>query len=347
MKKKIANIIFNLPLLILSITFLAVEQYLLAILLLVFACITFYYISSSNELNINKRILNTVVIYLIILLVVTIGNFIINLIKDKQEQKEFEEDINKCYKLLNEDYNYEEFEQLIEKHNYDFEVQAYDILEKIIDERLEQTKAGTNNNEFINMLNGVSIDDYDIEQKFEELKEFNIIVEIDECVSDNDYITAYKKITLLLSDTRNEEVKKIVKSKQDNIKDLLIEQIINTAQDYINKKDYDSAEVLLSDYLRLNNEKIRALYDDISTKTSEAVQREKERFDYEVYCYFNLIVWNEKIQSDDEAFSKCASKFGITKEEAKECYETVNSKGGWWYQDEYPDIFEKYASQYN
>ena len=238
MKKKIANIIFNLPLLILSITFLAVEQYLLAILLLVFACITFYYISSSNELNINKRILNTVVIYLIILLVVTIGNFIINLIKDKQEQKEFEEDINKCYKLLNEDYNYEEFEQLIEKHNYDFEVQAYDILEKIIDERLEQTKAGTNNNEFINMLNGVSIDDYDIEQKFEELKEFNIIVEIDECVSDNDYITAYKKITLLLSDTRNEEVKKIVKSKQDNIKDLLIEQIINTAQDYINKKAY-------------------------------------------------------------------------------------------------------------
>ena len=34
-----------------------------------------------------------------------------------------------------------------------------------------------------------------------------------------------------------------------------------------------------------------------------------------------------------------------TIEEAKKCYETVEPKG-WWYQDKYPDIFEKYASQY-
>ena len=55
----------------------------------------------------------------------------------------------------------------------------------------------------------------------------------------------------------------------------------------------------------------------------------------------------QNLTSDDVAYSKCASKFGITKEQAKESYQTVNSKGGWWYQDEYPDIFEKYASQYN
>lgn len=347
MKKKIANIIFNLPLLIFSITFFVIELYVLAIIFLVVACITFYYIYSSNEANINKRIRNTIIIYLIIGVVAITGYFLFNYIEDIQEQKAFDEDISKCYKLLNEDYNYEEFEQLIHKHNYTFKSQAYDILESIIDERLEQTKTGTNNDEFINMLNGASIDDYIIEQKIEELREYNKLIEIDEYIKNKDYITADEKITLLIFDTKNEEVKEIATSKQNEIKDLLIEQVINKAQDYINTKDYNSAEELLSTYLILNDKKIRNLYNEVSSKTSESIQIEKERFDYEVYCYFNLIAWQEKETiTDDIAYSRCASKFGITKEQAKECYETVNSKGGWWYQDKYPDIFEKYASQY-
>ena len=139
-----------------------------------------------------------------------------------------------------------------------------------------------------------------------------------------------------------------------------MQQVIAKAQEQINNKDYSSAQSTLLNYKDLGNQTIIDLYNNATNEVNrleaekkaqeEAEERariEKERFDYEVYCYFNLIVWNEKIQSDDEAFSKCASKFGITKEEAKECYETVNSKGGWWYQDEYPDIFEKYASQYN
>lgn len=71
-----------------------------------------------------------------------------------------------------------------------------------------------------------------------------------------------------------------------------------------------------------------------------------EKLDYEVYCYFNLLAWKEKETiTDDIAYSKCASKFGITKEQAKESYKRVESSS-WKYQDKYPDIYNKYASQY-
>lgn len=104
----------------------------------------------------------------------------------------------------------------------------------------------------------------------------------------------------------------------------------------------------LSSYRSLKNDSITNMYNEVSKEVSKEKQAEieKERFDYEVYCYFNMIAWREKETiTDDIAYSKCAKKFGITKEQAKESYEKVRYVG-WKYQDKYPDIFEKYASQY-
>lgn len=67
--------------------------------------------------------------------------------------------------------------------------------------------------------------------------------------------------------------------------------------------------------------------------------------DFEIYCYFNMIVSKENIWSDDVAYSKCASQFGITKEEAKESYHRVEPIS-YSYQEKYPAIYEKYRKQY-
>lgn len=355
MKKKVINVIFGVPLLLLGSTFLFIQNYFIGIILLTIACITFCYITTSNDTNIKTRIRNVIIAYLLVFIIYAIVYFVVGLVDDYKNKKIFEEDISKCYVILSEEHNYKEFEGLIEKHKklYDnYEKEAYSILEKAIDDKIEQAKTGTIDDEFLQMLNNLKIDNYEIEKRMQTktktLKEYNVIVEINNYIENKDYIKANSELNNLLYDCENEEVKKIATSKQNEIKDLLIEEVISKAQEEISKKDYTSAKAILSNYKNLNDEKINNLYSIVTEEISKIEQAkiEKERFDYEVYCYFNLIAWKEKDTiTDDKAYSKCATKFGITKEQAKESYNNVKNIG-WKYQDKYPDIFEKYASQY-
>ncbi len=180
-------------------------------------------------------------------------------------------------------------------------------------------------------------------------------------IKDKKYIEAYELFETVAKDNKdvNKEIVDLAISKQNEIKDKAIEQVITKAKEQMNNKEYSEAQSTLSNYKDLGNQTILDMYNN-ATKEVDRIEKEKkaqeeaeekariekERFDYEVYCYFNLIAVTQNLTSDDVAYSKCASKFGITKEQAKESYQTVDSKGGWWYQDEYPDIFEKYASQY-
>lgn len=348
MKRKIINVIFNVPILLLGITFLTIQNYIIGIILLLIACVTFYYISTSTEMNINKRIKYIIIAYIIIFLLWSIIDYSMICISDNKEKKIFDEDIKLCHTLLDEEHNYKQFENLIEKHNIEFKQQAYSILEKLIDEKIEQAKSGTSDNKFVSMLNQASIKNYDIENKSKLLKGYNELAKASESIENENYIEADNILTVLIFDTDIQEIKDNAKAKQEDIKDSLSVQVIAKAQELINKKDYSSAMTFLSNYRSLKNDSITNMYNEVSKEVSKEKQAEieKERFDYEVYCYFNMIAWREKETiTDDIAYSKCAKKFGITKEQAKESYEKVRYVG-WKYQDKYPDIFEKYASQY-
>lgn len=348
MKKKIINIIFCVPILLIGITFLAIQEYIIGLALLLIACITFYYIGTSNSININSRIKNTIIAYIFIFILYSIIIFIISSIEEKKEKMNYENDINMCYNILNEEHNYTKFENLIDKNNYTFKNEAYSVLENLIDEKIEKAKLGTTDNEFVSMLKQASIKNYDIEKKVKLLNGYNELAKADENIKNEDYIGADNILTVLIFDTDIQEIKDNAKSKQEQIKEQLGNQVISKAQELVNKKDYKSAISLLSNYKNLKNDSINTMYSNVSNEISKEEQAkiETERFNYEVYCYFNLIAWNEKDTiTDDIAYSKCAKKFGITKEQAKEIYNNIKYVG-YSYQSKYPDIFEKYASQY-
>lgn len=354
MKKKIVNVVLNVPILLLGITFLAIQEYLIGFIMLVIVSISFYYITTSNGMNINSRIKNVIISYIVVFLIACLIGTIIDSINSYKSNKIYEKAIARCHTLLNEQYDYESFENLIEEYGVysKFAEEGYSILEKSIDEKIEQAKQGTNNKEFVQMLNGISIEKYsvktNIETKVKTLKLYHSLVEVDEYIKNQDYINAYSTLNNILYDCEDEEVKNIATLKQNDIKSLLVEQVIAIAQKEINRGFLESAKSTLADYKYLNDEKINTMYNQVTDEVYRIEQEKiaKERFEYEVYCYFGLIAWKEKETiTDDIAYTKCASKFGITKEDVAEIYDRVSQKG-WWYQDEYPDIFEKYASQY-
>lgn len=287
MKKKIVNIIFNVPLLLLGVTFLALQGYFIGIILLVIACITFYYITTSDDMNINKRIRNIIIAYVTIFIVYTIINFAIDSIYNYKEKKIFEEDISKCYSILNEEHNYNKFENLMEKHSYDFKKQAYIILEKIVDDKIEQAKAENIDTEFIDMLSQVNITDnyymsYEmsegLEKKIELLKGYNELVKVSNSINNKDYIEANNLLATLNSNTDNEDIKEKITAKQEEIKDVLYEQVIAKAQELINKKDYTSAQTLLENYKDLGNKTILDMYNNATNEVNriEAEKKAKE-----------------------------------------------------------------------
>lgn len=281
-------------------------------------------------------------------------------------------DLKKCYDVVKKENGWNEFQSIIDKHfilSSNFEEKAYQQLYKVMDEEIEKIKNGDygTEEESFNWYNEADKNKVDKEYK-DRIKEKQQLIELYRMINtiNRKYIKngQYREAFSELNDIRNayglcKEGQKIAKKEQDKIEDKAIEQVVQIAQDRISKGDYSSTKSILEDFKHLKNETITNLYKTCEQKVEEEKKAEeerkkqeeqarikKERFDYEVYCYFNLIAWNEKNTiTDDKAYSKCAKKFGITKAQAKESYDNVKNIG-YSYQSKYPDIFEKYASQY-
>ncbi len=284
----------------------------------------------------------------------------------------YNDDLKQCYISVKKESGWNEFQSLIDKHSIlksSFEEKAYQELYKVMDEEIERIKNGKFGKE------EKSINWFELAQKSNvkddyknTIKEKQQLIELYKMINtvNKKYIIneQYREAFSELNDIRNayglcKEGQKIAKKEQDKIQDKAIEQVVQVAQDRISKGDYSSTKSILEDFKHLKNETITNLYKTCEQKVEEEKKAEeerkkqeekerieKEKFDYEVYCYFNLIAWNEKNTiTDDKAYSKCAKKFGITKEQAKESYDNVKNIG-YSYQSKYPDIFEKYASQY-
>lgn len=321
--------------------------------------------------NLKKKICYTI-LGIIGIIVIGIGTYIgITNYKEEQKIKEkYNNDISTCYEFIKNESDFDGFKSILEEHKEDntFENEAYSNLYKAIDERIENIKNGINDNKLITMLYDIKENYYLTDERQEKIEEKYLIAnsythinESNKYIEEQKYQEAYDILITVINDNKdkNQDIVDLVSSKKNEIKDKAIEQVITKAKEQMNNKEYSEAQSTLSNYKDLGNQTILDMYNN-ATKEIDRIEKEKkaqeeaeekarikkERFDYEVYCYFNLIAVTQNLTSDDVAYSRCANKFGITKKQAKESYQTVNSKGGWWYQDEYPDIFEKYASQY-
>ena len=286
-------------------------------------------------------------------------------------------DLKKCYNAVKTESGWEEFQSLIDKHfilSSSFEEKAYQQLDKVMDEEIEKIKNEnyTSETQSINWLEKAQKSQVDekykknIKTKQQLIKVYKTINTVRKIIENGlQKVKEQGGLPETLPDyILNEydlckEGKNLAKKEQNKIKDKAINQAIEYAQEEINKENYSEAQKILERFTSLKNETITDLYQTCEQKIKEEKKAEeerrnqeekerieKEKFNYEVYCYFNLIAWNEKDTiTDDIAYSKCAKKFGITKEQAKEIYKSIE-KVGYSYQSKYPSIFEKYASQY-
>ena len=281
-------------------------------------------------------------------------------------------DLKKCYNAVKTESGWEEFQSLIDKHfilSSSFEKKAYQQLDKVMDEEIEKIKNEnyTSETQSINWLEKAQKSQVDekykknIKTKQQLIKVYKTINTVNQkYIANERYQEAYVELDYILNEyDLCKEGKNLAKKEQNKIKDKAINQAIEYAQEEINKENYSEAQKILERFTSLKNETITDLYQTCEQKIKEEKKAEeerrnqeekerieKEKFNYEVYCYFNLIAWNEKNTiTDDIAYSKCAKKFGITKEQAKEIYKSIE-KVGYSYQSKYPSIFEKYASQY-
>lgn len=309
--------------------------------------------------KINPKLLLAVSILIVVVIIVIL------------QIKNYNDDLQKCYVVVKKENGLKEFQSIIDKHpllKSSFEEKAYQQLYKVMDKEIEKIKNGNygTEEESYNWYNEADKNKVNDVYK-NEIKERQQLIELYRMINtiNRKYIAneQYREAYAELNDIRkayglcNRGVN-IAKKEQEKIKDKAVEQVIKVANERTSKGDYSSTKEILEDFIHLKDKTITDLYNTCEQKVEEEKKQDeerkkqeekerikKEKFDYEVYCYFNMIAWRDKSLNDDEAFSMCAKKFGITKKQAKESYSNVE-KIGYEYQDKYPDIFEKYASHY-
>ncbi len=315
-------------------------------------------VEEEKEIEIlsKRNLIITIIVIIIIIVIVQIV--------------EYNNDLKECYTAIKVNSDWKEFESIIEKHpilSESFEDSAYKELYKAMDEEIENIK---NNNydktkeifTWTGEIRGNSEHRKKIEEKKQIALVYHIINEIDEEYKQKEeYSNAYIELDRIKEKyVLNNTSKEIIKEQKEKIEENAVNQIIQIAQENINSGiSYSDTKEMLECFSEIENETIINLYNICNEKVKEEqrIQKEKqeewereriakEKLDFEIYCYFNLIAWKEKNTiTDDIAFSKCATKFGITKEQAKESYDKIE-RTSYSYQTKYPDIYEKYANQY-
>lgn len=320
----------------------------------------------KKETNKENKILIGIVAVVIVVILGYVG--ITNLIKENERIKQYNEDIDYCYTTIKDKSNWEGFKIVVDNHKEesDFEQKAYENLYRAIEERIENIKNGNDDEKLITMLGNAKTDSLtdNAEKKLEEgylkAKSYSNLNKVNKNIEEQKYKEAYDLLSTVITSNKdkNQDIVELATNKQNEIKEKAFEQVIIQAQEKMNSQDYSSVKTILEKYKDLGNQTILDMYNNATNEVNrieaekkaqkEAEERariEQEKKDFEIYCYFNMIAWKDKSLNDEQAFSRCASKFGITKEQAKESYNRVEPTS-YSYQDKYPDIYNKYASQY-
>ncbi len=313
--------------------------------------------------NLKKKIICTIIIIILVIPIVVFSSYFI---KEQQRIEKYNNDLSTCYNLIKDKSDWNKFQSILKEHTKEkeFSSEAYKQLYQAIDERIENLKNGNIDEDLITMLEDIKekeASNKEIVKKYLKANSYSNIIQCNKYIEEQKFKEAYDLLETIIKDNdgKNQDIVDIATNKQNEIKDKTFEQIVEQAQEKMNAQDYSSAKTLLEKYKDLGNQTILDMYNNATNEINriemeekakreaeEKARIEKEKLDFEIYCYFNMLAWKEIDTITDEiAYSKCAKKFGVTVERAKEAYRTVEPVS-YSYQSKYPDIYEKYASQY-
>lgn len=232
--------------------------------------------------NLKKKIIY-IMLGIIAVIIIGIGTYfgITSYIKEQQRIEKYNNDLSICYEVIKNDSDFTKFTSVIAEHTEetDFSSEAYKMLYKAIDERIENIKNGNDDEKLISMIKDIkskNSSNQTIANKYLKANGYSNINKANKYTQEQKYIEAYELLGTVITDNKdiNKEITDLATNKQNEIKEQTLQQVIAKAQEQINNKDYSSAQSTLSNYKDLGNQTIVDMYNNA---TNEVNRIEAER----------------------------------------------------------------------
>lgn len=232
--------------------------------------------------NLKKKIIY-IILRIIAVIIIGIGIYIgiTSYIKEQQRIEKYNNDLSICYEVIKNDSDFAKFTSVIAEHTEetDFSSEAYKMLYKAIDERIENIKNGNDDEKLISMIKNIkskNSSNQTIANKYLKANGYSNINKSNKFIQEQKYIEAYDLLGTVITDNKdiNKEITDLATNKQNEIKEQTLQQVIAKAQEQINNKDYSSAQSTLSNYKDFGNQTIVDMYNNA---TNEVNRIEAER----------------------------------------------------------------------
>ena len=235
-----------------------------------------------------KKIIIFLISIISIAIILSLSIYISIHITEQKRIEKYNNDLSICYETIKNELNFEKFNSIIAEHSKEteFSSDAYKKLYQAIDERIENVKNGTNDDELINMIKKIkekNSSNTTIENKYLKAIGYSNINTANQYIQEQKYIQAYNLLETVITDNKNtnKEVVDIATNKQNEIKEQMLQEVISQGQEKINNQDYSSAKTFLEKYKDFGNQTIVDMYNNVTNELNriEAEKKAKEELE--------------------------------------------------------------------
>ena len=221
---------------------------------------------------------------IIAVIIIGIGTYfgITSYIKEQQRIEKYNNDLSICYEVIKNDSDFAKFTSIISEHTEEteFSSEAYKMLYKAIDERIENIKNGNDDEKLISMIKDIknkNSSNQTIANKYLKANGYSNINKANKYIQEQKYVEAYELLGTVITDNKdiNKEITDLATNKQNEIKEQMLQQVIAQGQEKINNKDYSSAQTLLEKYKDLGNQTIVDMYNNATNEVNR-IEAEKK-----------------------------------------------------------------------
>lgn len=233
--------------------------------------------------NLKKKIIY-IMLGIIAVIIIGIGTYfgITSYIKEQQRIEKYNNDLSICYEVIKNDLDFAKFTSIISEHTEEtnFSSEAYKMLYKAIDERIENIKNGNDDEKLVSMIKAIkdkNSSNKTIENKYLKINGYSNINKANKYIQEQKYIEAYSLFGTVITNNKdiNKEIVDLATNKQNEIKEQVLQQVITQAQEKINNKEYSSAQTLLGKYKDFGNQTIVDMYNNATNEVNR-IEAEKK-----------------------------------------------------------------------
>ena len=231
-----------------------------------------------------KKKIIYIMLGIIAVIIIGIGTYfgITSYIKEQQRIEKYNNDLSICYEVIKNDSDFAKFTSIISEHTEEteFSSEAYKMLYKAIDERIENIKNGNDDEKLISMIKDIknkNSSNQTIANKYLKANGYSNINKANKYIQEQKYVEAYELLGTVITDNKdiNKEITDLATNKQNEIKEQMLQQVIAQGQEKINNKDYSSAQTLLEKYKDLGNQTIVDMYNNATNEVNR-IEAEKK-----------------------------------------------------------------------